>query len=385
MASLERLPSGKYRAVISKYYAKSNTKCKQVKKKVSLFTESRGVADMRMKEVERYADEIFAGNKIEWSWCSNKTSTDVKYTKLKDAFKDFMVFQEYRKKVSISQRNTNESSFKVLLEVDGNILVRDLSEKILDKLCEAIDTLKKKNGDGYKENSKNQIRKNNNTFFKFLLDRKYIDIALKLSIATVTDAEDVYITESEFNSIVGYKDLKVRYARAFTMYRDTGLRLSEPFYGTLDNNNYLLIPANKSKGKRAFTRELTQEQVDTIRMMQKHYKENETIHRIKQYSKTFKRVCKRLNINESKHLHCLRHSFAVIDLFRHNDIYRTSRLLGHSKISTTEQKYLRFQYAPSRIYGDFPTLLKQAKNEHIPTKYIPTKIGVDGNTPKYEA
>jgi len=340
---------------------------------------------MRMKEVERYADEIFAGNKIEWSWTSNKTSTEVMYTKLKDAFKDFKVFQKHRKKVSDSQWETNKTAFKVLLEVTGNILVRDLSEKILDKLCKSIDGLKKKNGEAYKENSKNQIRKNNNTFFKFLLDRKYIDISLKLSIATVTDAEDVYITENEFNAIVGYKDLKVRYARAFTMYRDTGLRLSEPFYGTLDNNNCLLIPANKSKGKRAFTRELTQEQVDTIRMMQEHWNENPTVDRIKQYSKTFKRVCKRLNIDESKHLHCLRHSFAVIDLFRHNDIYRTSRLLGHSKISTTEQKYLRFQYAPSRIYGDFPTLLKQAKNECNTIQYNTTKIGVTENTPKYEA
>ena len=169
------------------------------------------------------------------------------------------------------------------------------------------------------------------------------------------------------------------------MYRDTGLRLSEPFYGTLDNNSCLLIPANKSKGKRAFTRELTHQQVDTIRMMQEHWNENPTVDRIKQYSKTFKRVCKRLNIDESKHLHCLRHSFAVIDLFRHNDIYRTSRLLGHSKISTTEQKYLRFQYAPSRIYGDFPTLLKQVKKGYTPTEYTPTKISVNENTPKYEA
>ena len=208
---------------------------------------------------------------------------------------------------------------------------------------------------------------------------------MKLSIATVTDAEDVYITEAEFNSIVGYKDLKVRYARAFTMYRDTGLRLSEPFNGTLDNNNCLLIPANKSKGKRAFTRELTQGQVDTIKMMQEHWNENPTVDRIKQYSKTFKRVCKRLNIDESKHLHCLRHTFAVIDLFRHNDIYRTSRLLGHSKISTTEQKYLRFQYAPSRIYGDFPTLLKQAKNEGMYTEYMYTNKEDNRKAPKYEA
>ena len=92
-----------------------------------------------------------------------------------------------------------------------------------------------------------------------------------------------------------------------------------------------------------------------------------------------------MNIDESKHLHCLRHSFAVIDLFRHNDIYRTSRLLGHSKISTTEQKYLRFQYAPSRIYGDFPTLLKQSKSVYTPTDYTPTKTGVDVNIAKYEA
>ena len=277
MASLERLPSGKFRAILVRYNPNSTLKSKQDRKKVQLNTDARGVADMRMKEVERYKDEVFAGNKIEWSWGSNKTSTEIMYTKLKDAFKDFMVFQEHRKKVSDSQLKTNESAFKVLLEVQGNILVRDLSEKMLDKLCETIDSLTTKNGKAYKENSKNQIRKNNNTFFKFLLDRKYIDISLKLSIATVTDAEDVYITESEFNAIVGYKDLKVRYARAFTMYRDTGLRLSEPFYGTLDNNNCLLIPANKSKGKRAFTRELTQEQVDTIRMMQDHWNENPTV------------------------------------------------------------------------------------------------------------
>ena len=385
MASLERLPSGKYRAVISKYNPNSTSKCKQTKKKVSLSTDSRGIADLRLREVDRYADEVIAGNKIDWSWSSDKTSTQVRYTKLNDAFKEFKVYQKHRKKVSDSQWETNKNAFKVLLEVNGNISVEKLDEKFLDNLCEKIDTLKKKNGDNYKENSKNQIRKNNNTFFKFLLDRRYIDISLKLPVAVVTDAEDVYITESEFNSIVNHKDLKVRYARAFKMYMETGLRLSEPFNGTLDNNNCLLVPANKSKGKRAFVRELDQEQVDTIKMMQEHWNEKPTIDRIKQYSKTFKRVCTKLGIDESKHLHCLRHTFAIVDLFRYNDIYRTSRLLGHRKVSTTEQKYLRFQYTPSRIYGDFPNLIKQAKNEGIPIKYIPTIIGDDAKTPKYKA
>lgn len=150
MASLSKLPSGTFRAVLTKYDPTLKTKAKQRQRAISLSTKSRGVADMRMKEVERYKDEIFAGNQIEWSWFSDKTSTEVKYTKLKDAFKDFMVFQKHRKKVSKSQRETNKTAFKVLLEVDGNILVRDLSEKILDKLCKSIDALNKKNGEAYK-------------------------------------------------------------------------------------------------------------------------------------------------------------------------------------------------------------------------------------------
>ena len=51
-------------------------------------------------------------------------------------------------------------------------------------------------------------------------------------------------------------------------------------------------------------------------------------------------------------LHCLRHTFAVIQWIMSNDIYEVKNLLGHTSVTTTE-KYAQFNL--DRLKQDFPS------------------------------
>jgi len=77
-------------------------------------------------------------------------------------------------------------------------------------------------------------------------------------------------------------------------------------------------------------------------------------------SKQFKRAIRECGINDSQHLHNTRHTFAVREWLKSNNIYGVKEQLGHSSVSVTEgyAKHKR-----SRISGDFPSLTKQIAEE----------------------
>ena len=54
-------------------------------------------------------------------------------------------------------------------------------------------------------------------------------------------------------------------------------------------------------------------------------------------SKQFKKAIKETNLNQNLHLHSLRHSFASNLIANGASLYHVSKLLSHSRISTTEK------------------------------------------------
>jgi integrase len=73
-------------------------------------------------------------------------------------------------------------------------------------------------------------------------------------------------------------------------------------------------------------------------------------------TKEFKRAVRECGIDGKHHLHNTRHTFAIRNWLKSNNIYEVKEQLGHSTVSVTEgyAKHKR-----SKISADFPTLTKQ--------------------------
>ena len=110
---------------------------------------------------------------------------------------------------------------------------------------------------------------------------------------------------------------------------------------------------DKAKNRRARKVRITSEQSLTIQEMQRRYKERPTIDHIKNYSKVFKKALRYLNIDESKHFHSLRHSYALRRRIETNGNYqKVAKELGHKRSDVTE-KYQRCD--EKKLKDDFPS------------------------------
>ena len=105
--------------------------------------------------------------------------------------------------------------------------------------------------------------------------------------------------------------------------------------------------------------------------------ENPTEGHIKNYSKVFKKALRHCNIDESKHFHSLRHSFALRRRIETNGNYqKVAKDLGHEDPSCT-LKYQRCR--EEDLMDDFPSyrsLLESLENGTIKsngTKITATK------------
>ena len=69
----------------------------------------------------------------------------------------------------------------------------------------------------------------------------------------------------------------------------------------------------------------------------------------------FKKALIDIGADSSKHLHSIRHTFAVRRYLQTRDIYQVKQEMGHSSVTTTEV-YAKFSLR--RLEMDFPSLVK---------------------------
>ncbi len=144
------------------------------------------------------------------------------------------------------------------------------------------------------------------------------------------------------------------YKRVFYFYRETGIRLREPFISTL-SGCWLDIP-NLSKGKKPRSIELSQPHVDTYKALMNWYNTCGLSERDRgaYLSKVFKKALRAIDASDEKHFHSLRHTFAVRRIIENVPIYKIQKIMGHSSVTTTEI-YAKMDL--KRLKHDFPTLM----------------------------
>jgi integrase len=162
-----------------------------------------------------------------------------------------------------------------------------------------------------------------------------------------TDSAPTYVSDIDFARIYALAtEFKPLLAESYTLYRDTGMRLTEGFSATL-NGNILVVPSSKSKSHIARKIILTAEQIPVWEAMVKEF--------VPDYlSRKFHDFCRELGID--RHFHDLRHSYGVRTWLKTKDLFFVKKTMGHSTVSVTE-KYCDFDFA--ELQRDFPELTKE--------------------------
>ena len=158
-------------------------------------------------------------------------------------------------------------------------------------------------------------------------------------------SKPVYISNAIFDSAVEklyevYPTERASFLKdIYHFYRDTGLRLCEPFTFELFPDK-LKIEAGRTKNSYSRNVYLTVKQVNTINCMRRYVKRmvrdgKNQRNQIKYFSRIFKTMLRMAGASSEMHFHNLRDTFATRLYFQYGDIYRVCGALGHSDIKMT--------------------------------------------------
>lgn len=333
-------------------------KKKQIPIKLAHITQVE-LALIRKAEVEVIIKQLKALGEIhkiknyQFKWMNNNK---VDFKKSITFFEGYNLFMRKRK-VSESTLKMNHNSLNHFGNFVGNIPIKELDVKHF------ISYIHKQNKNNRSDTSINIDLRILRTMLNYLKDIGEIDIVPSfkraLKLCPVNDEHPIYITEIEFNKIQSEDWLLLHtkrrnwYKEVYRLYWDLGLRLSEPFNGIIEGN-YLHIPKHLSKNRDSRYIRITESQINTIIEMQRQWNETKkSKDHIKNYSKVFKKILRWLDIDESKHLHSLRHSYALKRRLETNGNYQqVAKELGHKSYQVTE-KYQRCD--ERKLMDDFPS------------------------------
>jgi|LULH01.1.fsa_nt_gb integrase/recombinase XerD len=302
---------------------------------------------------------------VEWEWLKECGLTSMKIHTLKEYADKFIAYKTSKKMRESTIDSYRYSLNKFVDSIGSKVLVSDIRQDHIDDFVSYLENRQ------LSQASIDSNLKGVSVFLKWCEVRGYIEKCPIIEyIRPIID--DKWLTESEYNAILNFEYKPIsnnyhsnlslnykRYAKVFKLYAETGMRLSEGFYGVLtedENGIWLAIPNEHSKSKKGRTIELNEEQRDTILMMQRLWYENDCkkLH-IKYYSRMFRKVCDKLNIPKNKSFHSLRHMFGKRMITITGNIYKVSGLMGHSSVKVTEDSYVKGFDRKSTL-RDFPSL-----------------------------
>ena len=337
---------------------------KQQEKQVSLRTESRTVALERLYEVNKVQSDIKSGLKYDFPWLSNVSRTKVKHFTLKNAADQWM-----EERYNIIEPNTlkiNKKGLEYFLEFSvGTTPLNFINNSSILLFISYLDSL------GLSDTSINIHLVTIKAMFNYYLKLDVINKMPLIEKRKIHRRDPIYITDGEFESIMKLEWLDIFYKNVFLLYRDTGMRLREPFMASLNGEWIDIPPESKSHSGRSI--ELSNE-LQSIFTNLKFWLDKGAGSRLKDpgdhFSKKFKKALVEIGADSSKKFHSLRHTYAVRSLIKEVPIYDVKLNMGHSSIDTTEH-YAKMNL--KRAAQDFPSLRNSRKREIRDTRLRDTK------------
>lgn len=361
----------------NKYYARVRKwdGIKQIEKQIPLKTINKTDAIERLLIVNKYEKDIKNGIDIEFPWMNEDGKIVVVRYTLEKAVGEYLEAR-IAEKLRKGTIDIYERALKTFIDICGRNLP---IEKVSTHHIELYKRRFQSNSNEYSNINLRALK----TFLNWLIDNEIIPIQPKIKMVKISKKLPSYFTEKEWKNIIHidlstvnnrsgqlkYPEIE-HYKRAWQFYYETGCRLSEPFEGILEGN-WLTIDVDSSKTNIQREIYIPDNLIIIIKEM-RHRLENHLAKNyisktdfIKRYSRIFKKCCLLVGI-KNKHLHHIRHTFAVRRYLELRDIYQVAKELGHSSVTTTEI-YAKFNL--SKLEQDFPSLMKNTKKSIISKEF----------------
>ena len=325
-------------------------------------TKSKVEANQRLQEVKRKAEEIIelylSGKKWEAPWMTKDGKSNIVHFTLVNGVEQWLS-QRSSEGIRQSTIKRNRYSLESLMSHIGTSMpLSKVSTSMIDSYRNYC--IQK----GNKPNGININLRAIKTFFNWCYKRELIEKNLFVDMVSKPKELPIYIPDSLFNKLMELDWLDDQYKTAFSFYRDTGCRRSEPFLGEL-HGDWLLIGGEETKqrmDKELSLSHINLERITEMRAFIESYKG--TLNSwTGNLSKTFLKAMREVDGQDTKyHLHCLRHTYAVRRYLQTRDIYLVKQELGHSSIVTTE---IYAKFSLRRLEADFPLLVKSTNISNI--------------------
>ena len=315
----------------------------------SLHTNSIVTARERLVLVNRVKTEIKEGLSFSFPWMNDEGQTKVLVFRIKDAINQWMVHRK-KNKIAMSTLEINQLALNYLIDCTGS--KRPLDTISNSDIANYIDYLDAK---GNSDTTINIHLRTIKAMLNFYHKLGKLNSTPIIQQRKIPKTEPIYITDDEFQSLMELDELDDFYKRVFLLYRETGMRLREPFISSLIGDWIDIPPESKTKSVRSI--ELSDPLKKVFLELKKWYDQgygSTLIDAGDNISKVFKKSLRKIGSKDTKHFHSLRHTFAVRMLLKNTSIYDVKLMMGHTSVTTTEQ-YSNMNL--KRVAQDFPTLV----------------------------
>ena len=324
-------------------------------KQISLKTNKKVNARERLSAIQKVEADIKSGMSFSFPWQTNERHTKIKRFTIDDAsinWLDKRVKNGMRKNTII----INKMSLRYLKEALGQ--TRPLRSIELDDIECFIDFLRAK---GSSDTTINMHLRTVKTMLRYYHRSGKLESIPSIDQIPICKTEPIYITDAEFKSVMQLESLDNFYKRVFLFYRETGMRLREPMMSNLIEDWIDIPPESKTHQARSLE---PASLIKDIFIEYKDWLENgygSTLKDVGNHiSKRFKNALRLVGVNEQKHFHSLRHTFAVRSLLKGISIYDVKLLMGHRSVTTTE---VYSEMNLRRVAQDFPELSNLYNNQ----------------------
>ena len=323
-------------------------------KQIPLRTDSRIIALKRLPMVNKVEADMKNGLSFSFPWMNEEGQTRVEVLSLKAAVEEWITHRK-KNKIRMSTIELNELALNYLVQLLGERRALDsIDSSDIQNYIDMLDSL------GLSDTTINIHLRTVKSMMRYYHKMGKVTSVPVIDQRKIPKTDPIYITDDEFQRIMELDWLDNFYKRVFFFYRETGLRLREPFMATLHGKWLDIPPESKSHSVRSI--ELNPIQI-------KIFPELDAWNRSgygsmlsdsgDHLSKLFKKALRKIGADEGKRFHSLRHTFAVRRLLMNTSIYDVKLIMGHASVTTTEQ-YTRMNL--KRVAQDFPTLVSHYSN-----------------------